>query len=258
MPDVPDQRLSTLTEPVSILMPVYNEPDIIQSVIEEWHQEVITFLPSGSELLFDDASNDRTTQILYNLKKRYPYIQIHHTERDGFGNAAKRLYIRAKNPLVFFTDSDGQHLPEDFWVLAKAMRTSDIDGYDMLHGYKVNRKHPYYQIVGSALFNAFVRFLFSSEGRDINSSFKLIKRSLVQDQVPKLAYVPNFINSELYIRAEKAGYRIHNIPVGHRARYIGESKVSTPVSYFRHGLQSVYGLLALKKNMGKNAYNVSP
>ncbi len=258
MPDASDERLSLLTEPVSILMPVYNEADIIQTVVEEWCQEVINFLPPGSELLFDDASDDQTTQILQSLKERYPYIQIHHTERDGFGNAAKRLYMAAKNPLIFFTDSDGQHLPDDFWRVAKAMRTSDIDGYDMLHGYKVNRKHPYYQILGSALFNIFSRLLFSSKGRDINSSFKLIKRSLVQDQVPKLAYVPTFINSELYIRAEKAGYRIHNIPVGHRARYIGESKVSTSISYFRHGLQSIHGLLALKKSISKNSWDVSP
>ncbi len=249
MSDAPDQRSSLLTEPVSILMPVYNEADIIQAVVEEWHQEVIAFLPPGSELLFDDASDDQTTQILQSLQERYPYIQIHHAERDGFGNAAKRLYMAAKNPLIFFTDSDGQHLPDDFWRAAKAMCASDADGYDMLNGYKVGRKHPYYQIFGSALFNIFARLLFSSKGRDINSAFKLIRRSLIQDLVPKLEYIPTFINSELYIRAEKAGYRIHNIPVGHRARHIGESKVSTPISYFRHGLQSVRGMLALRKNL---------
>lgn len=246
-----DERLSILTEPVSILMPVYNESEIIEKVVKEWHQEVISFLPQGSELIFDDASNDQTTKLLASLKKNYPYIQVHHSQRDGFGNAAKRLYMMAKNPLIFFTDSDGQYLPADFWKIAKVMQALDSGGYDMVNGYKVDRKHPYYQILGSNLFNIVTNMLFSSKGRDINSAFKLVKQPLLQDIVPKLKYVPTFINSELYLTAEKAGYRIFDMPVRHRSRFVGKSKVSTPISYIKHGLETLYGLLILRKNMVK-------
>lgn len=247
---VSDERASILVEPVSVLMPVYNEEDIIENVVEEWHREVFAFLPQGSEWLFDDASNDGTTDILEGLRERYPYIRISHSRRDGFGNAAKRLYAMAENPLVFFTDSDGQYIPTDFWKIAKVIGAADAGGYDMLNGYKVNRKHPRYQILGSVLFNVFVRMLFFSNGKDINSAFKLMRRTLVQDQVPKLRYVPTFVNSELYIRAEKSGFRIQDIPVDHRARCVGESKVSTPRSYIKHGLEAVYGMLVLRKNIG--------
>ena len=247
---VSDERASILVEPVSVLMPVYNEEDLIENVVEEWHREVFAFLPQGSEWLFDDASDDGTTDILERLRERYPYIRISHSRRDGFGNAAKRLYAMAENPWVFFTDSDGQYIPADFWRIAKAIGSADAGGYDMLNGYKVNRKHPHYQILGSALFNGFVRMLFSSNGKDINSAFKLMRRTLIQDQVSKLRYVPTFVNSELYIRAEKSGFRIQDIPVDHRARCVGESKVSTPMSYMKNGLEAVYGMLILRKNIG--------
>ena len=44
--------LIELSEPVSILMPVSNEADVIEEVVEEWVREVISHLPAGSELLF--------------------------------------------------------------------------------------------------------------------------------------------------------------------------------------------------------------
>ena len=247
--DMTDERRAILTEPVSVLMPIYNESDIIEDVVREWHEEVIVFLPEGSDLLFDDASDDETTQILHSLKKRYPYIRINHSPRDGFGNATRRLYTASKNPLVFFTDSDGQYLASDFWKIAREMGPTDTGAYDMINGYKTNRQHPSYQILGSDLFNGFVRLLFSSRGRDINSAFKLIRRPLLDDQVSKLKNVPTFINSELYIRAEWAGYRIRDVAVGHRARGNGISKVSTPRAYIKHGIQTIFGMFKLRHDI---------
>ncbi|MEL6721689.1 MAG: glycosyltransferase family 2 protein [Pseudomonadota bacterium] len=241
-----DDKHAMLDTPVSVLMPVCNEEDIIERVVEEWHQEVMLFLPEGSELIFDDASDDQTTPILHSLKTRYPYIVIHHSDRDGFGAATKRLYAMAKNPLIFFTDSDGQYLANDFWKMAEIMQNAE---YDMLNGYKVGRQHPYYQMLGSVLFNILFRFLFSSKGRDINSAFKFIKLSVIQDQLPEIKHIPEFVNSELYIRVEQAGYCIRDIPVRHRARFFGRSKVSRPLSYMRHGIQTLHGMLLLKKSL---------
>ena len=246
-----DHRLSLLTQPVSILMPVCNESDIIEQVVEEWHHEVIRFLPQGSELVFDDASDDQTPKILKRLQQRYTYIQVHSSPKDGFGNATKRLYLVATNPLVFFVDSDGQYLASDFWKLAKVFASKE-DGFDMLNGYKVDRKHPLYQIVGSWLFNVVVRQLFASKGKDINSAFKLMKRDFLEKQVPALQYVPTFVNSELYLRAEAAGYCIADISVSHRIRDTGKSKVSTPLSYLKHGWQTILGLFKLRRALNVN------
>ena len=248
----PDDRFGLLTKPVSVLMPVCNESDIIEQVVEEWHHDVIRFLPEGSELVFDDASDDQTPEILKRLQRRYTYIRVHSSARDGFGNATKRLYLVAKNPLVFFVDSDGQYLASDFWKLAEIFACKE-GGVDMLNGYKVDRKHPMYQIFGSWLFNVFVRQLFSSKGKDINSAFKLVKRDLLEKQVPRLKYVPTFVNSELYLRAEAEGYCIVDIPVSHRMRDSGKSKVSTPMSYLRHGWETIFGLIKLRKALNIQA-----
>ena len=125
-----------LNEPVSILMPVSNEAE----VIEEWIEDVFQYLPEGSEFLFDEAgSTDGTRQILKKLCKKYTFLHVdYHDKKEGFSIAAKRLYKRSKCPLIFFTDSDGQYIAKDFWKLTKY-----IDRYEMIIGVKIWRKDPF-------------------------------------------------------------------------------------------------------------------
>ena len=238
-----------LIHPVSVLMPIFNEREVVEIVVEEWAREVFAFLPDGSEMLFDDASDDGTSEILEQLKLRYPFIKINRAVRDGFDRASKRLYAVAKCQLIFFTDSDGQYLPADFWKVSRLMGHMLPDGPAMVHGYKLNRHDPFYRIVGSAFFNKLAKLVIGTNGHDINSAFRLIRREYVDEQVPKLRHVPMLLNSELYIRIEKAGYRIIDVPITHRERPIGESRSLPLKSFFKHGWHAACGIFALQREL---------
>ena len=96
-------------ETVSILIPVYNEKDVIGKLIMEWQNEVLHFLPKNSSLVIDDgASTDGTSEIIKELTQLYPNI-IHNisVQRDGFGNALKRLIGSVKTHWFFVRDGDG-------------------------------------------------------------------------------------------------------------------------------------------------------
>jgi len=248
-PDMPGDLAGILVHPVSVLMPIFNERDVVEVVVEEWAREVFSFLPQGSEMLFDDASDDGTFELLEQLKLRYPFIRVNRAARDGFDRASKRLYGMAKCRLVFFTDSDGQYLPADFWKVARLMGHLPQGGPDMVHGYKLNRHDPFYRIIGSAIFNKMVKLVIGSNGHDINSAFRLIRKELVDEQVPKLRHVPMLLNSELYIRIEKAGYRIVDVPITHRSRPVGESRSLPLKSFLKHGLRAARGVLALRREL---------
>ena len=237
-----------LPEPVSILMPACNEADIIVEVVDEWVNDVLRFCPAGSELVFDDCSNDGTEKILRDLAVKYPFIRINFAPRDGFFKSTMRLYRLATCPLIFFTDSDGQYVPAQFWEVARY-----IGDYDMVHGAKVDRKDPLYRVRASYVFNMLIRVMFRSRCQDVNSAFRLIRRPMLNAVLHKIHHLTMLPNAELYIRGEAAGFRIKNIAVMHRERKYGKSR-SLPFKVFaRECWKAFIGLIRLRTEVAKES-----
>ncbi len=233
----------TVPEPVSILMPVCNEAEIIEDVIEEWVQDVFRYLPEGSEFLFDDgASTDGTREILGRMCEKYPFIRVRYSDRkEGFAAAARRLYSEARCPLIFFTDSDGQYVAADFWKLAKHVPT-----YDFVHGAKIGRKDPLGRRLFSGIFNKASGFLMSIYYVDINSAFRLMKAEVVRDVLPKVTCMPTLLNAEFLLRTELENYQIKQVYVLHRRREFGSSRGLPLHRYLVEGVRAVLGLFCIK------------
>ncbi len=233
-----------LREPVSILMPVCNEVDVIDEVVREWIEQVVRFLPEGSEMVLDDCSNDGTKERLIALAKEFPALRLNFAKRDGFFNTAMRLYRLSRCPLIFFTDSDGQYVPEQFWKIA-----AEIENHDMVHGAKVDRKDPLYRIQASYVFNMLLRNWFHSACVDVNSAFRLIRRSTLTSVLDDIKHLRMLPNTEMYLRMEAKGFRIKNIMVSHRPRKYAKSR-SLPFNRF--GIEcyrAFMGARRLKKEM---------
>ena len=233
-----------LSEPISILMPVSNEADVIEAVINEWISDVFIHLPEGSEFLFDEAaSTDGTREILEKFSKQYHFIKVeYHNKKDGFANAARRLYERAQCPWVFFTDSDGQYLATDFWKLAKYLN----DDFDLIRGAKIGRKDPWLRRFASAIFNKFIQFLFNINYLDFNAAYFLIKKKILKDVLPYLNCMPTLINTELLLRMELENYSIKQCYVLHRSRKSGMSRGLHPKLFILHSIKAIIGLYKIK------------
>jgi dolichol-phosphate mannosyltransferase len=250
---MPEAQPRSLTEkklavPVSVLMPVCNEADIIESVIEEWVSDVFAHLPAGSELVFDEAaSTDGTREILARMTEKYPFIRVTYNERkDGFANAARRLYRAAQCPLVFFTDSDGQYVASEFWKL-----TPHIAEFSLVHGAKIGRQDTFFRKAASALFNHIARFVFDIHYSDINSAFRLMTRELVQHLLPETNRMPTLLNAEMLVRAELENYSIKQVRVVHRQRRFGVSRGLPPFRFLSESYAAYRGLLKLKLDFRK-------
>lgn len=241
-----------LAEPVSVLMPVCNESDVIRDVIAEWAEEVFAYLPEGSELLFDDCSTDGTTELILGAAEDHPFIRIQRAERDGFFASAMRLYLAAGSPLVFFTDSDGQYPAADFWRIAQ-----HIDTHDMVHGAKSKRQDPPYRVGASYVFNLLTRLWFRSSCQDVNSAFRLIRREMLADVLGDICRLPLLPNAEMYLRAERLGYRIKNVKVSHRCRKFGRSRGIPPRQFVRTSWGVLRGLRLLHQDLSGGRYRES-
>jgi glycosyltransferase involved in cell wall biosynthesis len=232
-----------LDQPVSVLMPICNEASVIEGVLDEWHRDVFAYLPPGSELLLDEAaSTDGTRDILERLRGVYPYLRVeYHPTKEGFAVAARRLYMTAACPWVFFTDSDGQYVAVDFWKLAPL-----TDKFDVIHGAKIGRQDPFIRRLASFFFNTFAHIMFDTYYTDINSAFRLMRRDAVVPIVQRCHHMPTLLNAELLLRCEFEGLRICQRRIRHRARRDGVSRGLPPSRFFVDCFKAFRGLKALR------------
>ena len=232
-----------LHAPVSILMPVCNEAEVLEGVLEEWITEVFQYLPEGSELVIAEAiSTDGTREILAALCKKYAFMRVLYRDtKDGFAAAARLLYSEARCPLVFFTDSDGQYVPAEFWKLAPFIKE-----FSIVHGAKIGRQDPFFRRVASAVFNRIARFLFDVHYSDINCAFRIMKAETVKELLPQLHCMPTLLNAEFLLRAELDNRSIKQVHVIHRRRLKGISRGLPPGEFLKESLAAYRGLCILK------------
>lgn len=121
---------------------------------------------------------------------------------------------------VFFIDSDGQYIPSDFWKLHAVM-----DKFDMVIGRKVRRKDSFHRIVISLVFNQIIRFLFHVPIHDADTGFRLIRKDVIEDVLKDTIILPYSFWAEFTTRASKKGYRIAEVPINHRNRLAGGTRL---------------------------------
>lgn len=250
MATVARARRTQLQEPVSILLPVCDEVEGIESVLAELVEVVYRHLPDGSEFLIEESgSKDGTRELLQELQIRWPFLNIRfQPKREGFGPAARALYARASCPWVFFTDSDGQCVGSEFWRLAE-----HVENHDFVLGVKRIRYDPLVRRITSRVFNRIAKTLFSVPGEDINFGFRLARREAVLRCLDHCADLPTLLNAEVSIYAHALGYRILPVRVHHRPRIFGLSRGLTPGSVPANSWKAFIGLLKIRKKIGATA-----
>lgn len=233
-----------MKESVAICMPVLNEIEVIEFVVNEW-LEVVSQLPSGSHIYIEDGgSSDGTKEKLIAIQEMHgELIRIAWREKpEGFGVAAKRLLATADAQWVFFTDSDGQYVARDFWLLWNRR-----EGRDFVRGIKLGRQDPFIRRATSLIWNKSVRFLFELPIGDVNAAYLLIRQDFLRRLLPSVRLLPTMILSELMIRSVMANAKYDkDVYIMHRARLSGVSRATPTSSLMRVGFQQLRGLFEIK------------
>ncbi len=209
-----------LISELSVFFPAYNEEknlkntvlkaiDVLEDTADQW--EVI---------IVDDGSKDKTGKIAKEIIKDYPdqVRLITHNPNRGYGAALKSGMYNSKFKWIAFTDSDGQF---DFSELDRFIIKQKDTKADLVIGYYLDRKVPFYRKWGSKVWEIAVFLLFGLWVKDIDCGFKLFKKEVVET-IPQLeAERGPFITSEFLIKAKDAGFKIEEVGVSHFAREHG-------------------------------------
>ena len=160
---------------VGIIMPAYNEGYTISNTIYEINDQIIKKLPGTRLLVFEDGSRDNTKEVLKELEKRYNWLEVHTgPERLGYPKAVKRAFASVSSTdydYLFFTDSDGQYYPTDFFKLLSIMQKGEVD---MVVAQRINRAEPIYRRVLSKGLAIIERSLFNISYSDVTSAFRIM------------------------------------------------------------------------------------
>lgn len=200
-------------------MLVYNEAEIIEKVICEYYSKVFLKLTDAEFIIAEDGSTDGTKEILAKLNEELDIKLVSGAERKGYVKAYRDSIKLPEKEVIFFTDSSGKHNPDDFWQMVKY-----TDSYDIVSGYKIHRKDPFYRIVITKVFNFLVNLYFGTKFKDIDSGFKLIKREAINSILNEEWIVKDLISFEIMVRLFYKGYKIKEVPVSHKKRENGSSR----------------------------------
>lgn len=204
---------------ISIVMLVYNEVEIIEHVIREYYETVYQKLHDAEFIIAEDGSTDGTKEILNRLANELDVRLVSGDARKGYVKAFRDSISLPQKKYIFFTDSSGKHIPEDFWTMYPF-----TEQYDIVSGFKVNRKDPFYRIIMTKVFNGLVNLYFGTHFKDIDSGFKLIRRDAMLDVLQDDWICTDLISFEVMIRLAYRNYKIKEVPVRHRPRQNGESR----------------------------------
>jgi glycosyltransferase involved in cell wall biosynthesis len=213
---------STLRSDIAVVVPAFNEAESLPELVSRIEAAVASMNQAGEPALtweawiIDDGSTDDTFAVVEALAAERPQVHGLSFGRN-FGKAAALAagFKAVSAPVVITMDADLQDDPAEIPALVKLIE----DGWDLVSGWKSDRKDSFVKNNTSKIFNWFTSRMCGLSLHDFNCGLKAYSRSVTQDvqlygdmhrYVPALAHLD--------------GYRVTEMPVKHFARKYGTTK----------------------------------
>lgn len=196
-----------------VVMPAYNEEANIESVVRQWYPVLEGKAENSRLVIADSGSSDRTHEVLTNLQKEFPQLEILPDTNRYHGPKVIALYdlaIKRGIDYVFQTDSDGQTNPDEFdgfW-----QKREQFDG---IFGNRTVRGDGKSRAMVEKVVCLLLRMYFGVKVPDANAPFRLMKCEVVKKYLYKM----------------KEDYNLPNIMMTTFYAYYGETKEFIPISF---------------------------
>jgi glycosyltransferase involved in cell wall biosynthesis len=235
-------------EDLSVVLPVYNEATSIESVLRALVDTVRACAVGGNceFVVAEDGSTDGTAELLRRLAPELGLRLVQGSSRKGYSRAVKDALAEARHDWIFFTDSDGQHEPDDLRRLAEVAEST---GADIVTGVKSPRRDPWPRLVLSAGLAATNRVVMGAHLADANCGFRLMRRERVAPLAARADKLPLFVNTEILLRARAAGLRIEEVRIRHYPRPDGGSRGLPAARIPGEVLRLLRGMVRLRREL---------
>jgi glycosyltransferase involved in cell wall biosynthesis len=201
---------------LSIVIPIHNEEPSILPLYDRL-SAVLEQVQRPYEILFvDDASSDRSFELLANLVETDGHLKVIRLRRN-FGQTAALSagFHEAKGTIIIAMDGDLQHAPEDIPALLEKMD----EGYDIASGWRKRRvDNAIMRKIPSRIANWLMAKASGIELHDFGTTFKAYRAEVLKD-VNLYGELHRFIPA----LANMYGARVVEVPIRNVVRASGDS-----------------------------------
>ncbi|MBE3559381.1 MAG: glycosyltransferase family 2 protein [Ktedonobacteraceae bacterium] len=202
---------------ISVVVPVFNEEKTVARVLES-----LSRVPLDLEVVVvDDASTDRTWEILQELRQREPfntYRFVRHERNQGKGAGLRTGFGLVSGDLVTVQDADLEYDPQDLPALVHKWEEATREGNKKVavYGYRNLVDQKFTTRWGNRFLTAVTNILFGSHIHDMETCYKMFPGELAAALPMRGRRFE--IEPEITSCILQAGYTIVEVPISYFPR----------------------------------------
>ncbi|MEU0401988.1 bifunctional glycosyltransferase family 2/GtrA family protein [Streptomyces sp. NPDC006197] len=200
---------------LDVVIPVYNEEKDLEPCVRRLHEHLLRTFPYGFRVtVADNASTDTTPAVAAALAAELPEVRSVRLEQKGRGRALRTVWSASDAPVLAYMDVD---LSTDLNALLPLVAPLISGHSDLAIGSRLARssrvvRGPKREFVSRA-YNLILRSSLAARFSDAQCGFKAIRREVAERLLPMVEDTGWFFDTEMLVLAERAGLRIHEVPV---------------------------------------------
>jgi glycosyltransferase AglD len=230
---------------LSVVMPAHNEEAFLAAAVTEVVEAVRARGGPFEVVVVENGSTDGTAAVARQLEADVPEVRAISLPSADYGGALRTGFLEAGGDLVAIFDVDYY----DFEFLDRAVAVLDQpDGPDIVVGSKRGagavdaRAWPRRAV--TAVFSLVLRFGFGLKVADTHG-IKVVRRAPLKDLAASCRYGTDIFDTELILRAERAGLRVTAIPVTVEERRPSRSSIAARIP------RTLLALARLRRALGR-------
>ncbi|GJF07206.1 sugar translocase [Pseudonocardia sp. D17] len=200
---------------LDVVVPVYNEERDLEPSVRRLHAHLRGSFPYPFRItIADNASVDATPRIAAALAEEIPEVAAVRLELKGRGRALRSVWGASDAQVLAYCDVD---LSTDLAALLPLVAPLLSGHSDLAIGTRLGRGS---RVVRGArrefisrCYNLLLRGTLAAGFSDAQCGFKAIRRDVAARLLPLVEDTGWFFDTELLVLAERAGLRIHEVPV---------------------------------------------
>ncbi|MDF3129312.1 glycosyltransferase family 2 protein [Kiritimatiellaeota bacterium B1221] len=245
----PREVSESLIASLVVVMPIYNEEEMIASVVSEWRSCFEALGLSYQLLLLNDGSKDGTGDVLKRLEKEdAAHLVVVDKPNSGHGRSCRLGYdacvAAEKVEWILQIDSDGQCDPvyfKEFWEKREEA--------DCVFGQRIHRDDGFARAVTSKICKLLSSLVMGRDLVDPNVPYRLMRREALKEALLKIPASFDIHNvAVLSVLKRNPALRWAYVPIRFRDRQGGSNSIDL-LNVMHMGFSMLFDLRKLKKSL---------